>query len=107
MEDVQRSIAAGEAAFQSALKRCRITGIPDTVEELSSWYSFQEPDPEPEVRRSLLADRELDPAVPVSRELDETWIPTEPIRYTGPRVGRNDPCPCGSGRKFKKCCGRS
>jgi uncharacterized protein len=22
----------------------------------------------------------------------------------GPRVGRNDPCPCGSGRKYKKCC---
>ena len=22
-----------------------------------------------------------------------------------PKVGRNDPCPCGSGRKFKKCCG--
>ncbi len=22
------------------------------------------------------------------------------------RVGRNDPCPCGSGRKYKKCCGR-
>ncbi|RMG38215.1 MAG: YchJ family protein [Gammaproteobacteria bacterium] len=27
-------------------------------------------------------------------------------RREGPRVGRNDPCPCGSGRKFKKCCGR-
>ncbi len=26
---------------------------------------------------------------------------------TGPKVGRNDPCPCGSGRKYKKCCGRS
>ena len=24
-----------------------------------------------------------------------------------PRVGRNDPCPCGSGKKFKKCCGRA
>jgi len=24
----------------------------------------------------------------------------------GPRVGRNDPCPCGSGKKYKKCCGR-
>jgi uncharacterized protein YecA (UPF0149 family) len=23
-----------------------------------------------------------------------------------PKVGRNDPCPCGSGKKFKKCCGR-
>ncbi|MBD3334727.1 MAG: hypothetical protein GF355_04370, partial [Candidatus Eisenbacteria bacterium] len=23
-----------------------------------------------------------------------------------PKVGRNDPCPCGSGLKYKKCCGR-
>ncbi|HSF23252.1 MAG TPA: SEC-C metal-binding domain-containing protein, partial [Blastocatellia bacterium] len=23
----------------------------------------------------------------------------------GPKAGRNDPCPCGSGKKFKKCCG--
>ena len=27
----------------------------------------------------------------------------EPVRNTGPRVGRNDPCPCGSGRKYKAC----
>jgi SEC-C motif-containing protein len=26
-------------------------------------------------------------------------------RHAGPRIGRNDPCPCGSGRKYKKCCG--
>lgn len=31
----------------------------------------------------------------------------EPIRHFEPRVGRNDPCPCGSGKKFKKCCGRT
>jgi preprotein translocase subunit SecA len=30
----------------------------------------------------------------------------EPIRNTGPRVGRNDPCPCGSGKKYKHCHGR-
>ncbi len=29
----------------------------------------------------------------------------EPVRRKGPRVGRNDPCPCGSGKKYKKCCG--
>jgi len=29
----------------------------------------------------------------------------EPIRRPGPKVGRNDPCPCGSGRKYKNCCG--
>jgi preprotein translocase subunit SecA len=30
----------------------------------------------------------------------------EPIRNLGPRVGRNDPCPCGSGKKYKQCCMR-
>jgi len=29
----------------------------------------------------------------------------EPL-VSGPKVGRNDPCPCGSGRKYKKCCGK-
>jgi uncharacterized protein len=28
-----------------------------------------------------------------------------PIRRTERKIGRNDPCPCGSGRKYKKCCG--
>ncbi len=31
----------------------------------------------------------------------------ETFRREEPRVGRNDPCPCGSGKKFKKCCGRA
>ncbi len=31
----------------------------------------------------------------------------EPVRRAGPKVGRNDPCPCGSGRKYKKCCAAS
>jgi len=29
----------------------------------------------------------------------------QPIKRTQPKVGRNDPCPCGSGKKYKKCCG--
>ena len=28
------------------------------------------------------------------------------VRRTMPKVGRNDPCPCGSGKKYKQCCGR-
>lgn len=31
----------------------------------------------------------------------------KPFVREGPKVGRNDPCPCGSGRKYKKCCGDS
>jgi uncharacterized protein YecA (UPF0149 family) len=29
------------------------------------------------------------------------------IRLEKPKVGRNDPCPCGSGKKYKKCCGKN
>lgn len=28
-----------------------------------------------------------------------------PYRRDAPKIGRNDPCPCGSGKKYKKCCG--
>ena len=31
----------------------------------------------------------------------------QPIKNDGPKVGRNDPCPCGSGKKYKNCCGRN
>lgn len=30
----------------------------------------------------------------------------QPARRSEAKVGRNDPCPCGSGKKFKKCCGK-
>lgn len=29
----------------------------------------------------------------------------QPVQNEGPRIGRNDPCTCGSGKKYKKCCG--
>jgi len=38
------------------------------------------------------------PMTPLSAPVE----PTSPDR----KVGRNDPCPCGSGKKYKKCCGR-
>ncbi len=38
-------------------------------------------------------------------EPGQTAKAIDPIRNSGQKVGRNDPCPCGSGKKFKKCCG--
>ena len=42
---------------------------------------------------------------------DGAWIYTRPLREgpapfkaSAPKPGRNDPCPCGSGRKYKQCC---
>ena len=39
-------------------------------------------------------------------ELDNTTTNKEPIKNEGPKVGRNDLCPCGSGKKYKNCCGK-
>jgi len=43
---------------------------------------------------------------PIQEEKPQERAPaSQPIQKTGPKVGRNDPCPCGSGKKYKKCCG--
>lgn len=33
-------------------------------------------------------------------------IQVKTVRRESPKTGRNDPCPCGSGKKYKKCCGK-
>lgn len=39
--------------------------------------------------------------------VDGDVIGGKPVVREGPRIGRNDPCPCGSGKKYKKCCGKA
>ena len=41
-----------------------------------------------------------------ARAADGDGAKAEPIRRDRPKVGRNDPCPCGSGKKYKKCHGK-
>jgi preprotein translocase subunit SecA len=40
------------------------------------------------------------------REGEETMVAVKPQRRDTEKIGRNDPCPCGSGKKYKKCCGK-
>ncbi|MDO5387802.1 MAG: preprotein translocase subunit SecA [Clostridia bacterium] len=44
-------------------------------------------------------------AKPTSTNMDESTGGTTRVRKE-PKVGRNDPCPCGSGKKYKQCCGK-
>ena len=46
------------------------------------------------------------PLKSISTETDQEEL-TLPLRREVQKVGRNDPCPCGSGKKFKNCCGRT
>jgi uncharacterized protein len=67
-----------------------------------------EPPMDPAEEKEILAElREslADDVLANRRYWFERSIP-ETVRRASPKVGRNDPCPCGSGKKFKNCCGR-
>jgi hypothetical protein len=86
---LRETLAAGRPKwFREVGDRGRIV---DTIAELSKWYCFSQLYLQSERRRELLGDSD-----PLASE------PT--FAHDRPKVGRNDPCPCGSGRKFKKCC---
>ena len=77
-----------------------LTPFGDTVAELEHWACFQ---PEPvhdDDEGDVFGSDDLD-----SDDLAAPWRPNDPPKRNPFRhVGRNDPCPCGSGKKFKKCC---
>jgi preprotein translocase subunit SecA len=60
----------------------------------------------PDVLSGLAADGGSSLAPPPAPKMPEIQIPKTPQRRELPKVGRNDPCPCGSGKKFKSCCGK-
>ena len=45
--------------------------------------------------------------VPAGEVVPEREHKQQTVRRDAPKVGRNDPCPCGSGKKYKHCCGRT
>ena len=49
---------------------------------------------------ALEAIHSVDGGAKIGTDIDRT------VRNDGPKVGRNDPCPCGSGKKYKNCCGK-
>lgn len=72
--------------------------------EETDWAGHDLPDPK-------AADALRDSITHNARELHAFWLAKRsagkvPVRRGTPRVGRNDPCPCGSGSKFKRCCNR-
>ena len=69
--------------------------IESAIDELAGWHCFSA-----DYQRGGTELDEFD-------AFDDDWtvnFPGEPFQRETPKVGRNDPCPCGSGKKFKKCC---
>jgi preprotein translocase subunit SecA len=62
---------------------------------------------EEDVDREAMEKRKRQQAeMRLSRGRQEEEQKQQPLQREGEKIGRNDPCPCGSGKKYKKCCGR-
>ena len=68
-----------------------------TIDQLGSTTASAEP----QAASAVPQAGEAAPETPVSRP-----DPGVPYQRDEEKVGPNDPCPCGSGKKFKKCCGK-
>ncbi len=79
---VDERLALGKEKALAELQNRGYGLIEDTIAEMEKWAAFRQPQPQPQQqqqRRQPVVKKE--------------------------KVGRNAPCPCGSGRKYKKCCG--
>ena len=83
-----------EGAFR-ALTRVRVEQRPTEVEEQAA------PEPEP-----MFQHKEQPQQLSYSNEPEDLLAAPAQARAEN-RPGRNDPCPCGSGKKYKKCCGKN
>lgn len=92
LEDVKRDLEAGELEATARLAgNAHFTMVENAVADLRVWCS---------VHGEPLGSN-LQPLPPPPPPL---WQPPLTV-VKPPKVGRNEPCPCGSGKKFKKCCG--
>jgi Protein of unknown function (DUF1186)/SEC-C motif len=77
--------------------------ITDAISEMEHWACFHPED----------SWSKKQPEIETPKSLQPTPAPPPPSEYVAPqplvrepKIGRNDPCPCGSGKKHKKCCGK-
>lgn len=82
--------------FDEMIERIRQTVV---VLLLNTRIEINTPQPRPQPK--MTEAKVYDPAKkPETNQVQQT------VRNTTKKVGRNDPCPCGSGKKYKNCCGR-
>ncbi|MBZ5726619.1 MAG: DUF1186 domain-containing protein [Acidobacteriia bacterium] len=95
-DDVKRDLAVGKDRILARLAdnpHRRL--VQDTIAEMGWWACFRE-DRQTRARSSAQS--------PAKANLNPVAV-ASPIKRATPKTGRNEPCPCGSGKKYKKCCG--
>jgi hypothetical protein len=105
LEEIEKALDEPRELVLERSRRQAKGPIEDVVEEMHWWACFHEP------RWSGGSDAPAQSGASAapgsSRPQSEARWPSTPQAFVreGPKVGRNDPCPCGSGKKYKRCCG--
>lgn len=94
LEDIEKDVLAPKQ-----YRKERLHLIDDTIADMKSWACFHGDNED-----VTLADEDS-PFLSLPFE-DENYVTPTPYVREGSKIGRNDPCPCGSGKKYKKCCGK-
>ncbi len=86
-EEVEAVLNLGkEKTLEKLRSNRRYHLIDDTISEMEAWECFK-----PSASRSVVQAME--------------YVDRKPVVKKQPKIGRNQPCPCGSGKKYKRCCG--
>ena len=75
-------------------------GKPEWIRFDNPWRFYNPVEIQNRQQRWLREDREQEQ----KRFDQDNWRPVKTYVREQPKIGRNDPCPCGSGKKYKKCC---
>jgi hypothetical protein len=104
--EIRRRNEEGEFAFEDEMTRVHDNTVDDCLAVLKPWFDRDEEpgwflsddDDDDDRDLEMPADFEMEEVIPAR---------SQTIHRQKAKVGRNEPCPCGSGRKYKKCCGQS
>ena len=95
MESVDQAMMEGKSTVLARAKRnSHLQKIDDTIGELRNWSYV----------KNNSRDKQFDQLM--NKNSGFMSQPKGAPIVNEPKIGRNDPCPCGSGKKYKKCCGK-
>ena len=109
MDDLRDGVGLNAYAQRNPLTEYRIQSgnmFDDMIEKIRTdtvrMVLFAKP--ASEIRRTQVAKQKVASLAGVGGDASEKKKPV--VRRASERVGRNEPCPCGSGKKYKQCCGK-
>ena len=103
MDDVQGILAEGQHTVIAELSgNSHHALVDDIVKEMAWWHCFAADPIHDEAASPPAANFRFNQQL---KQAVAQRTPVTQIKRAAPKVGRNEPCPCGSGKKYKKCCG--